>query len=465
MSTYLLPYSSGTVATTSGSAVVTGTLTAWLSQVQPGDNFRIGAASAIVASVDSNTQLTLMTTWTTTATGQSYAIDRWSQGHSAPGTLALRNSQLLESLGTGYTMQSPTSLAIGVGSKTFDVAAGVPILPGARMLAASRANLANAMWGTVTSYSGTTLVLNVETVSGSGTFADWNINIAGGTTQGTPGELVRSGAVTVGRPAAWVSSTLLGDIGYTPREVLSANRTYYVATSGSDSNDGLTAGTPLLTLQAAYNKVSALDLNSKSVTISVAAGTYSAGIAATAPVVGFGFISITGAGATTVISSGAAAAFSASGGAAFTISNLKVSAATGNCIYAINNGYVGILGGITFGASTQPHMRSDRGGTISLAYLATVAIDGGASAHIFANGGDVIASAPVYTLTGTPNFSTFANANGFGYVAYWTGSFTGAATGVRYTSSANSVINVFGAGVNYFPGSAAGNTSLGGQYV
>lgn len=249
------------------------------------------------------------------------------------------------------------------------------------------------------------------------------------------------------------------------REPLSANRTYYVSTTGSDSNDGLTAGTPLLTLQAAYNKVAALDLNSKSVTISVAAGTYSAGISATAPVVGLGFISITGAGATTVISSGAAAAFSASGGAAFTISNLKLSAATGNCIYAINNGYVGILGGITFGASTQSHMRSDRGGTINLAYLAAITIEGGASAHIFANGGDVIAYAPAYTLTGTPNFSTFANANGFGYVAYWTGSFTGAATGVRYSSSANSVINVFGAGVNYFPGSAAGNTSLGGQYV
>lgn len=206
MSTYLLPYITGTVATTSGSSTVTGTLTAWLSQVQPGDNFRIGSASAIVASVDSNTQITLLTTWGTTATGQSYAIDRWSQGHSAPGTLALRNSQLLESLGTGYTMQSPTSLAIGVGSKAFDVAAGVPILPGARMIVASRADLANAMWGTVTSYSGTTIVLNVEAVSGSGTFADWNINIAGATTQGAPGELTRSGAQTGGL-MQWASNT------------------------------------------------------------------------------------------------------------------------------------------------------------------------------------------------------------------------------------------------------------------
>lgn len=275
-------------------------------------------------------------------------------------------------------------------------------------------------------------------------------------------------SIPTGSAIAGLLDTYLGNVTWrqNDREVLTANRTYYVATTGSDANTGLSAGTPLLTLQAAYNKVAALDLNSKSVTISVAAGTYSAGISATAPVVGLGFISITGAGATTVISSGAAAAFSASGGAAFTISNLKLSAATGNCIYAINNGYVGILGGITFGASTQQHMRSDRGGTISLANLATITIDGSASTHAFANGGDILATAPAYTLVGTPNFaSSFVNAFGAGYVAYWMGSFTGAATGIRYNASANSVINVFGAGVNYFPGSVAGSTSSGGQYV
>ncbi len=77
------------------------------------------------------------------------------------------------------------------------------------MIVASRADLANAMWGTVTSYSGTTLVLNVETVSGSGTFADWNINIAGGTTQGAPGEITRSGSQTGGVPI-WISNSLIG---------------------------------------------------------------------------------------------------------------------------------------------------------------------------------------------------------------------------------------------------------------
>lgn len=41
---------------------------------------------------------------------------------------------------------------------------------------------------------------------------------------------------------------------------------------------------------------------------------------------------------------------------------------------------------------------------------------------------------------------------------------TGTATGTRYTASSNGVINVFGGGANYFPGSVAGSTSTGGQY-
>jgi hypothetical protein len=35
------------------------------------------------------------------------------------------------------------------------------------------------MEGLVTSYSGTTLVINVDTTSGSGTIASWNVNVSG----------------------------------------------------------------------------------------------------------------------------------------------------------------------------------------------------------------------------------------------------------------------------------------------
>ncbi len=195
MTTYLLPYTAGTVST-NGTAVVTGHLTAWLDAAQPGDQFRIGSDARIIQTVDSNTQITCIEAWPTTASGQTYAIDRWSQGHSAPGTLALRTSQLLESLGTSYAMQSPTSVEIAAGLKTFDVVTGVPLLPGAVLIASSRANLANTMSGVVTSYVGSTLTLDVTVTSGSGTYADWNFNIAGNVGPAGPdGRTIRYGTV------------------------------------------------------------------------------------------------------------------------------------------------------------------------------------------------------------------------------------------------------------------------------
>ena len=81
--------------------------------------------------------------------------------------------------GPGYAATSTTSLAIGTGTKTFTTQAGLAYSAGARARASSAANTANYMEGLVTSYSGTTLVISVDTVGGSGTHADWNLNLAG----------------------------------------------------------------------------------------------------------------------------------------------------------------------------------------------------------------------------------------------------------------------------------------------
>ena len=81
----------------------------------------------------------------------------------------------------------------------------------------------------------------------------------------------------------------------TTREVLSANRTYYVRTDGSDSNNGLanTSGGAFLTIQKAINTASGLDLSIYDVSILVPAGTWTENLVLKS-LVGAGRVTLTG---------------------------------------------------------------------------------------------------------------------------------------------------------------------------
>jgi hypothetical protein len=81
--------------------------------------------------------------------------------------------------GPGYGGTSTTSLLIATGAQTFTTQAGFAYVAGNYVRASSAANGANFMEGTVTSYSGTSLVLNVTKVGGSGTKADWGFSVSG----------------------------------------------------------------------------------------------------------------------------------------------------------------------------------------------------------------------------------------------------------------------------------------------
>jgi hypothetical protein len=73
--------------------------------------------------------------------------------------------------------QSATSTTIGTGSKTFAVTDAAPLFySGQTVEVRSRANPATQrMIGTVTGSTGTTLVVNVTSVNGSGTYTDWSV--------------------------------------------------------------------------------------------------------------------------------------------------------------------------------------------------------------------------------------------------------------------------------------------------
>jgi len=107
---------------------------------------------------------------------------------------------------TSFTGTSTTSVLIATGSQIFTTQTNKNFIPGEFLTIASGANPANYMYGQVTSYVSLTgvLTVNVTTIGGSGTFADWNIalsgqqGVAGGAVaNGTYGDVVVTGGGTI----------------------------------------------------------------------------------------------------------------------------------------------------------------------------------------------------------------------------------------------------------------------------
>lgn len=197
MSTYLLPYAQGTISVENGSKVVTGSGTAFATNVRPGDLLELpaGTLQAVGATaVIANTGFELVDGYAgSTGSGLAYKIHRVSPGWGDVANLNARLAEIFTTIQTGFAMRSVSSVEIGTGEKEFTVPSAMPILPGVSLTAASAANpTTHWMSGVVTAYSGQTLVLEVVAAEGEGTRADWNINLAGQTgaagPQGDPGD-------------------------------------------------------------------------------------------------------------------------------------------------------------------------------------------------------------------------------------------------------------------------------------
>lgn len=259
----------------------------------------------------------------------------------------------------------------------------------------------------------------------------------------------------------------------TSREVLTANRTYYVRTDGSDSNTGLvnTSGGAFLTIQKALDAALAVDLNGYNITIQVGAGTYTAGVSMAAVQVGSGNITILGDASTpsnVVISTTSAVCISVSvSGARLRISGLKLQTTTsGSCLQATNGGRIQAVGAIEFGACATYHMRTLVYGVIDFEGR-SYSITGAALRHFSSEEkGAIKAYAATVTLSGTLAFTTFANAESLAIIQAGAASFTGGTiTGTRYAVALNAVINTIGGGASFFPGNVSGTTATGGQYA
>jgi len=87
------------------------------------------------------------------------------------------NAQAVALTLNATTDASTTSNAIATGAKTFTVTTGKSFQPGMWLVIAdTAAPSTNAMYGIITSYSGTTLVMNIKSIIGGGTKTGWTIS-------------------------------------------------------------------------------------------------------------------------------------------------------------------------------------------------------------------------------------------------------------------------------------------------
>jgi hypothetical protein len=241
------------------------------------------------------------------------------------------------------------------------------------------------------------------------------------------------------------------------------------ASTGLSTNDGLTSSTALPDINTAYTFAQAVfDLN---ITFSVANGTY--------PAVNLsGLIPGSFANATTntnVLFVGNAS----------TPTNVVINTSTANNAWSMSDAY-GLINGFSLSNSIGHDFQADLSSQVFLeniafsqtgvhenhivsAHSSLVYIIGNLSITSNAGCSWIVASFAsietlnlsgtiTITLTGTPGWNTAFACTQYpsAIVINTTTTFSGAATGVRYSAGINANINTGGGGANFFPGNAAG---------
>lgn len=261
-------------------------------------------------------------------------------------------------------------------------------------------------------------------------------------------------------------------VGTAGREVLTAARTYYVRTDGSDSNTGLvdSAGGAFLTIQKAVDVVSSVDMVSYQVTIQVGNGTYTGAVSlrnwlgALRPII---------QGDTTtpanVLLSTAGHCVSSDGTMGWTVQGFRLTSSAGQCLNAENAGAV-YFGACDIHTSSSVQIWAKSASTITCISGYNITGNPGAGIHSASADGGVF-----YNTSSTINIpsaiacgTAFALATRNGTL-YNSGTISGAgvagSTGPRYSATLNGVLYTGGGGASYFPGNSAGSTATGGQYA
>lgn len=267
------------------------------------------------------------------------------------------------------------------------------------------------------------------------------------------------------------------------RDRLTGDRSYYVSSTGSDSNNGLSAGSAFATPQKAADVIGDLDIGINNVFVNIADGTYNIGQLLLKTPVGYGQVVFQGNPSN---NTGVVLQSSGSGTykgfielnttGRFKLKNLRVNHSLKTfggswsvVIYAVNSGAFIELDGIRFGATSSTgfrhHILSDFNASIYIS--SSYDINGGSDNHLNARNGGVIylEDNVVITASGSPAFNNFVNVSSTGLVAGFQTTFSGNWNITnKYTVSGNGVLNTFNGNYVNFPGSGA-SVSSGGQVI
>lgn len=119
---------------------------------------------------------------------------------------------------------------------------------------------------------------------------------------------------------------------------------------------------------------------------------------------------------------------------------------------------------VNYAATIASHLTTAAAGA-TIVCQNNYTISGGANLHYQANlMGNITCSGVTATITGSPVFGAFADAEMNGVLFAPSMTYSGGITGLRYFANLNATINTNGGGPNYFPGSGPGIAQNGGQY-
>jgi len=273
---------------------------------------------------------------------------------------------------------------------------------------------------------------------------------------------------------------------FLPKILVTSALTLYVSTTGNDANNGLSAGSAFLTLQAAVNAVyGKYNFNGFGCTIQVGDGTYTTSVAGGSNCQIVGRPTGMPEGGLTILGNPGnpdAVQVTATNGTGFTVIAMTCTingvsfTGTGTSWTVISTSGVGLAvaraGWVTLANWRAKNcgmfpIRADTGSTVIIQGTNNKLVGSGGQYGMFAGEGAMIWS-PGATLDVTGFGSVQANFmcdQGRFELAAMSFIGAGSCTGPRYASYNCGVIITGGGGANYLPGNAAGGVLNGGIYT